>query len=38
MPVGAALARLTSDALDRVPARLRAAVLEFDAPVGDSAT
>jgi tRNA pseudouridine55 synthase len=37
IPVASALARLSPEALDRVPARLRAAVLEFDAPVGGSA-
>jgi tRNA pseudouridine55 synthase len=37
IPVAEALARLTPEALDRLPARLRAAVLAFDAPAGDSA-
>jgi tRNA pseudouridine55 synthase len=37
MPVGAAFARLPPDALERVPAKIRSGVLEFDAPVGGAA-
>ena len=34
MPVGEALARLPPEALERVPAAVRAGVLALDAPVG----
>jgi tRNA pseudouridine55 synthase len=37
MPVGAAFERLTSEALERVPAKIRSGVLEFDAPAGGPA-
>jgi tRNA pseudouridine55 synthase len=37
IPVAAALARLTEEALDRVPSQVRAGVLALDAPVGGSA-
>jgi hypothetical protein len=37
IPVAAALARLPDDALERVPAQVRAGVLALDAPVGGSA-
>jgi tRNA pseudouridine55 synthase len=37
IPVAAALARLPGDALERVPAQVRAGVLALDAPVGGSA-
>jgi tRNA pseudouridine55 synthase len=32
MPLGAAFARLTPEALERVPAKIRSAALEYDAP------
>jgi tRNA pseudouridine55 synthase len=37
LPVAAALARLAPEAVDRVPAQIRAGVLQFDPPVGGSA-
>jgi tRNA pseudouridine55 synthase len=37
MPVGAAFARLTPEALERVPAKIRSGVLAFDASVGGTA-
>jgi tRNA pseudouridine55 synthase len=35
LPVAGALERLPADALDRVPAAVRAGVLALDAPVGN---